>query len=340
LSVADFENDLQEALDENRELDALADFEKYKRDGVSVYYGLRELLVVPPELSAEWNQEHPYDEKHRSKEAKAADDQIPLIMDWLTKSKSVVTSSMTPNEKASFIKNALKFFVDSEGRLYRRAVDSSSQHRLFVPKDRRMWMLIAAHDNFGHKGMFATRALIEKRFWWPRFDEDVDWFVKSCQECQNRRLELLKIPPVITHTPSLFQKIHIDVIKVSPASNGCKNIVHGRCALSNWSEGRALRAETARALAEWFFEDILCRWGCPEEIVTDNASQMIAMTDWLRDKYGIRGIRVSSYNSQANGKIERAHFDIRQALAKAASGDLTRWYWFLKPILWADRVTT
>jgi len=67
---------------------------------------------------------------------------------------------------------------------------------------------------------------------------------------------------------------------------------------------------------------------------------MIAMANWLRDKYGIRGIRISPYNSQANAKIERAHFDIRQALAKATSGNLHHWFYFLKHILWADRITT
>ena len=115
--------------------------------------------------------------------------------------------------------------------------------------------------------------------------------------------------------------------------------MHGRCALSSWSEGHALKAENSRTLGEWFFEDIICRWGCPEEIVTDNAPQMKNMLTWLDQKYGIRGIRISAYNSQANGKIERAHFDICQALVKAAGGNLAKWWWFLKHIFWADRIT-
>jgi hypothetical protein len=145
---------------------------------------------------------------------------------------------------------------------------------------------------------------------------------------------------VVTHTPSLFQVIHVDVLSMTPASNSCKLIVHGRCALSRWSEARAIQSDTARILAEWFFDDIISRWGCPEEVVTDNAPQMIAMARWLTDKYGVRSIKISPYNSQANGKIERAHFDLRSALSKAVAGDLAKWYWFLKHILWADRVTT
>ena len=66
---------------------------------------------------------------------------------------------------------------------------------------------------------------------------------------------------------------------------------------------------------------------------------MKAVLLWLEEKYGVTGITISPYNSQANGTIERAHLDIRQVLAKATAGDLLKWFWFLKPVLWADRVT-
>uniref|UniRef100_A0A0W0FNN2 Integrase catalytic domain-containing protein n=1 Tax=Moniliophthora roreri TaxID=221103 RepID=A0A0W0FNN2_MONRR len=106
-----------------------------------------------------------------------------------------------------------------------------------------------------------------------------------------------------------------------------------RCALSNWSEARAIRDEKAKTIGEWIFEDILCRWGPVEEIVTDNAPQLELVMKWLDGRYGVRHIKISPYNSQANGKIERPHFDIRQALVKATGGDLRRWYWYLRPVL-------
>ena len=149
-------------------------------------------------------------------------------------------------------------------------------------------MLHSAHDFLGHKGVFATKELISHRFWWPDLDSDVSWFVQTCIPCQQRQLRHVKLPPTVTFTPSLFQKIHVDTFKMSPASNGCTNVVHGRCALSSWSEARALRQENARTLSEWFFDDIICHWGCPEEVVTDNAGQMKNVLKWLGMKYGIR----------------------------------------------------
>ena len=35
--------------------------------------------------------------------------------------------------------------------------------------------------------------------------------------------------------------------------------------------------------------------------VSDNVPQFAAALDWLRRKYGIRGIKILVYNSQANG---------------------------------------
>lgn len=64
---------------------------------------------------------------------------------------------------------------------------------------------------------------------------------------------------------------------------------------------------------------------------------MKKMLQWLESKYGIRGIKILPYNSQGNGKIERAHFDIRQALVKDMGGDVGKWFHFLKHILWAER---
>jgi hypothetical protein len=150
-------------------------------------------------------------------------------------------------------------------------------------------------------------------------------------------MRLVKAPPKKTFTPSLFKKVHVDMMSMMPASNGCKYIVHARDSLSLWSEVKALKADNAQSIGEWFFDDIICCWGCPDEVVTDNARQMKKVLQWLEGKYGIKGITMSPYNSQANGKIERAHLDLRQALAKATGGDVAKWYYFLKPILWADR---
>ena len=118
-----------------------------------------------------------------------------------------------------------------------------------------------------------------------------------------------------------------------------KYIVHGRCALTSWLEAQALVAENSRAITEWLFQDIICQWGCLREIITDNGKLFIAALKYLEEKYGIKGIRISAYNSKANGKVERLHWDLRQMLYKACNGDIKKWKDFLYHVLWADRIT-
>ena len=77
-----------------------------------------------------------------------------------------------------------------------------------------------------------------------------------------------------------------------------------------WPEARALVVEDAKTLKEWIFEDILCRWGCLKEIITDNRPAIKKAMLYIEEKYGIRGILISPYNKQANGKVERSQWAV------------------------------
>jgi transposase InsO family protein len=55
--------------------------------------------------------------------------------------------------------------------------------------------------------------------------------------------------------------------------------------------------------------------------------------------YGITGITILPYNSKANAQIERPHKDLRSSLAKATNGQLSKWFWYLPHVLWADHIT-
>lgn len=299
---------------------------------------LQQLLNVLalPEESEEETDEAYYPEGHRKAGAITQDLIIPHVIQYLENHR-YKPSKMDDKQYKRFINLANRFIL-YDGRLYRRGYQS--QHRLYIEKNKRMYMLKAAHDHNGHRGFYATKTMLIQRFWWPEMEVDIAWFIKSCEPCQKRQLQLLKIPPKLTDSPALFEVLHADVVHMTPASNGCKYIVHGRCAASSWAEGRALKKESAKAIGLWMYEDILCRWGTLRKIVTDNGTPFIAAVKWLKEKYGIAQIRISPYNSQANGKIERPHFDIRQMLAKCCGEqNLSKWYWFLHAVFWADRVS-
>lgn len=130
----------------------------------------------------------------------------------------------------------------------------------------------------------------------------------------------------------------MDTMKM-PKSRGYEYIAHGRCSISGYPEHRELRRETGKMLGSFTFEDFLCRWGPLTEIVTDNGTPWVAALDYLAARYGIRHIRISAYNSQANGIIERPHLDVREAIVKASGDDISKWADVVHHVFWAERVT-
>ncbi|RDB26457.1 hypothetical protein Hypma_006024 [Hypsizygus marmoreus] len=125
-----------------------------------------------------------------------------------------------------------------------------------------------------------------------------------------------------------------------PEARQLRYVVHARCALSTWPEWRMLQSEKAEVIGLFIFEEILCRWGAVEEIVTDNGKNYIAAVEWLAEKYHIHHIQISPYNSQANGIIERRHFDVHESMIKAADGIPSKWPDTAHSVFWAERVTT
>jgi hypothetical protein len=277
-----------------------------------------------------------YPEDHRTKTGKLQDEQLPLLKERLCNS-LVRNPNLDDRTYRRLVRTATHFFMSKDGRLYKRGLNSA--HKLVVEKDQRMYLMKSSHDSLGHRGFYATKNLISERFWWPEMEKDVSWYVKTCDICQKRQKLLVKVPPIVTHTPSIFQVLHADTMHMTPKSNGCSYILHGRCGMTSWMEGRAVRDENGKAVANWLFEDIICRWGCITEIVTDNGGPYRSAVTWLEQKYGIKGIKISPYNSKANGKIERPHWDVRQMLVKATGGNPSKWFWFFHHVMWADRVS-
>lgn len=127
------------------------------------------------------------------------------------------------------------------------------------------------------------------------------------------------IPPTVPSIAPLFTKIHIDM-KHMPSSKGYYYIVQVRCSLLGYPEFRLLRKQTGLAIGQFIFQDLLCHYGACPELVTDNGGLFVMALDWLKDRYHISHIRISAYNSQANRIVERRHYNVQEALIKAADG--------------------
>src|SRR5882724_8024994 len=116
-------------------------------------------------------------------------------------------------------------------------------------------------------------------------------------------------------------------------------LIQAQCALSSWPKWCPLQKENKKTLGDFIFEDILCQWGGIAEIVTDNGPAFIAAARYLSEKYAIHHIKISPYNSQADGLVKWKHFDIRESLMKTCNNENSKWVSMAPLSFWANQVT-
>ena len=245
-------------------------------------------------------------------------------------------ASILEKECTWIIRHSRQFFVRGD-QLWRQ--DKSGRHQKVLFDIDRTRVLCETHNKLGHHGFYPTQRTLADRFWWPSLDKDIAWYLKTCHQCQIRSVDKVVIPPIIATPAPLFHKAHFDTMHM-PKSHGFSYIIQAHCSLSAWPEFHMLCTETAHTLGAFIFEEILCRWGGLEEIITDNRTPFVAALDWLTEKYHIHHIRILAYNSQANGIVEQSHRTIRDSLVKACNGDITQWPSLTHHVFWADCVTT
>ena len=266
-----------------------------------------------------------------------SDAHIRQIKEFLLNLK--IPSELSEGMRRKFLSNAANYFIKN-GKLWKRTPKEFKPPSLVVfDPEQKIRIMRLAHDELGHRGVYATAKTVTNRFWWPNYFKDITNYVKTCHTCQIRSTEKLHIPITISTPVSVFSKVYLDVMHM-PKAQGYHYIVAARDNLTGAAEGRKLRSATSHAVANFIFEELLCRYGQIQEIVTDNGPEVKGAVESLLKRYNIHQIRISPYNSAANGVVERGHFTIREALIKSCKGNINKWPDYVSHAFFADKVTT
>ena len=239
-------------------------------------------------------------------------------------------------DQRRFIQKATQYLV-KDGRLWKRR-KKGTPLLVILDHTRRIAILNQAHEGLGHRGEQAVFETIRERYFWPHLRQDVRHHVHSCHPCQVRSTVKMKIPVTVSTPATIFTKIYVDVMDMTESTQGHKFIVCARDDLSRATECRALVKNDSLSLMRFFWEQIYCRYGAVGEVVTDNGSEVKGAFAELLRRLSVPQVRVSPYNKQANGVVERGHFILREAIMKSVK---YRKEWPTKVHLaaFADRVT-
>ena len=295
-----------------------------------------EVEAVPEEVQDGDDDEDEEQNQGRSKRQARKEQRLEEVKEFLRDPVQFAKQNRkTEGEFKNLIRYALEFFIIGP-KLWKKGKDG--HHRLVPEKAKRRGLVAAAHDELGHKGVLGVKGHLTSRFWWPGLEQDVKWYVRTCYECQTRQFRKQHVTPTVPVPAPLFEKVYVDTM-LMPKAGRFRYIVQARCSLTGWPEFRMMAEENGKNIADFIFENVICRWGAVREIVSDNGGPYVAALKELADKYHIRHIRISPYNSQANGLVERRHRDVREVIMKMVKGQESKWPSVVHAAFWAERIT-
>ncbi|GKA50881.1 reverse transcriptase domain-containing protein [Tanacetum coccineum] len=197
----------------------------------------------------------------------------------------------------------------------------------------------AASMHSGPRSVVAKA--IQIGYYWPTMHMDARNLIRKCKDCQihhplpkNTQQNLTPIT-----SPWLFYKWGIDIAGPFPEGPGkVKFLIVAIDYFTKWIEAKAVTTITGNQVKKFVWDNIVCRFGLPGEIISDNGKQFRdnPFKDWC-EKLCIRQCFASVKHPQANGLVERANRSLGEGI-KARLDERSRdWIEELPHVLWAHR---
>jgi len=196
----------------------------------------------------------------------------------------------------------------------------------------------------GHFGRHSTLLKISKRFWWPRMRKDIFRSIAQCQSCirikpSNRPTQglLQPLPP----TTRLFQRIGVDVVgPLEPTKGDNRYILVIIDYYSHWVEAIPIPQQTSKAITDIIVQHIVARYGCPEEILTDQGSNLLSgLAHDVYEAIRAKKLTTTPYHPQTNGLTERTNGILKGILSHFVNTARSDWDELLPFVLYVYHTT-
>ncbi|KAK9049713.1 hypothetical protein SSX86_031318 [Deinandra increscens subsp. villosa] len=202
-----------------------------------------------------------------------------------------------------------------------------------------------------HEGICGThsgpRSIVTRMmtmgYYWPTMYTDTEKEIQKCRGCQMhasvQRVPKHNLIPVTSPWP--FYKWGIDIVGPFPEAPGrIKFLIVAVDYFTKWPEVKAVATITGKQVINFVWEQIVCRYGLPGKIVSDNGKQFAdnPFKTWCQELQ-ITQVFTSVAHPQSNGQVERTNRSIVSGIKARLGEQGKNWLNELPNVLWAIRTT-
>jgi hypothetical protein len=241
-------------------------------------------------------------------------------------------------QRKTHLKRISTQYLIKNTQLYRQTKDGLCR---VIQREQVEMLLFNLHKDMtgAHLGVEAVYNKLHERYFWPNMYDDVKEYIKNCDACQRRgpvnRKEMMI--PIKVKAP--FHRVGIDIKGPLPiTSNNNRYIIVAMDYFTKWPEAKAIADIKAETVAKFIYEEIICRHGTPEELLSDRGlSFMNQVVDQLCTKFQVKHRLTSPYRPQTNGMIERFNRTLGECIAKLINDNDKEWDEYISSVLFAYR---
>jgi hypothetical protein len=235
-------------------------------------------------------------------------------------------------------------FLMLQGTLYKRSF-SLPYLRCLAP-DEANYVMREIHEGVcgDHSGARALqKKIVRAGYYWPSMKADACQFVQRCDKCQ-RFANLLHSPPAVLvpmTAPWPFAQWGLDIMGPFPIGRRqLKFLVVAINYFTKWVEAEPLATITERNIQNFVWKAVICRFGIPRVLVSDNGKQFDnPRFRQFSQELGIHNHYSSPGHPQANGQVEVTNCSLLKLIKTRLEGAKGLWPEELPSILWAYRTT-
>ena len=205
-------------------------------------------------------------------------------------------------------------------------IKEGNNKRIILPTSLRLTAFEVAHG-YLHLGKEKSILTTAKEFWWPTLNKDVQYWVKTCVDCQATKVFRHNRPKIglYPNNSDRFQFVHVDLMgPMSVVSENNKYILTVKDRGTGYLVTAPISDKRAETVKNAFIQSWCGPFGVPQVVVTDNGREFAnAVLASAFKQLGVDHRFVPPYTPQSNGYIERQHRSINIALRTLA--DKTTW---------------
>ncbi|XP_038999487.1 uncharacterized protein LOC120125050, partial [Hibiscus syriacus] len=227
----------------------------------------------------------------------------------------------TENDKRTIRRMAAGYVLNGE-ILYKKSMDQVLL-RCVDNKEAKM-ILEEVHEGIcgtHANGHVMARQIMRFGYYWSTMETDCINYARKCHKCQiyGDRMHTPPHPLHVMTAPWPFSMWGMDVIgQIFPkASNGHRFILVAIDYFTKWVEAASYASVTQSTICRFLKKEIICRYGLPERIISDNALNLNnKMMKSVCEQFKIKHHNSTVYRPKMNGAVEAANKNIKRLIEK------------------------